>query len=177
EIMARGPDLLEVLYQPFHVDRRGEIPEGANAWFELPVFNWHAGQLSTFAPIRDYVETAQRYEAVPRLTPEQLEALDLLDELTRDPAFRLDLAFERGDIQFLHNHLILHSRTAYEDWPEPGRKRHLVRLWLSMPDGRNLPDQFKERYVNIELGTPRGGIHVPGLVPVLPLQPETPAYK
>jgi len=177
EIMARRPDLLDVLYQPFHIDRRGEIPDGMNAWFELPVFNWHEGLLSTFGPLRPYIESAQRYDDVPAMSSAQLQALDLLDGATRDPAFRLDLPFERGDIQFVHNHLILHARTEYEDWPEPERKRHLVRLWLSMPDGRPLPDQFRQRYVNIELGTPRGGIHVPGLQPVLPLAPETPAYK
>ena len=27
--------------------------------------------------------------------------------------------FMPGDIQFLHNHTILHARTGYEDWPEP----------------------------------------------------------
>jgi len=177
EIMARRPDLLEVLYQPLHIDRRGEIPDGMNAWFELPVFNWHEDLLSTFGPLRPYIDSAQRYEQVPSLSPAQIEALDLLDAVTKDTQLRLDLPFERGDIQFVHNHLIMHARTEYEDWPEADRKRHLVRLWLSMPDGRSLPDQFRERYVNIELGTPRGGIHVPGLMPVLPLQPDTPAYK
>jgi len=176
EIMTTRPDLLEVLYQPFHIDRRGEIPDGANAWFELPVFNWHKGRLATFGPLRPYIDSAQRYSQVPAMSNQQLEALDFLDQVTRDEKFRLNLAFERGDIQFVHNHLILHARTDYKDWPEPERKRHLVRLWLSMSDGLDLPDQFRERYVNIELGTKRGGIHVPGLTQVLPLEPETPAY-
>ncbi len=175
-ILARRPDLLEVLYQPFHVDRRGEIPDGMKPWFELPVFNWHAGLLSTFGPLRPYIDSAQRYAGVPALSARQLEALDLLDAVTRDPSLRLDLPFERGDIQFLHNHVILHSRTQYQDWPEWERRRHLVRLWLSMPDGRPLPPQFAQRYVNIELGTRRGGITVPGLVPKLPEEPRTPAY-
>ena len=38
---------------------------------------------------------------------------------------------ELGDIQFLNNHLIVHSRDDYEDWPEPERRRHLVRMLLS----------------------------------------------
>ncbi|MDD9876330.1 MAG: TauD/TfdA family dioxygenase [Magnetovibrio sp.] len=176
EIMRRRPDLLEVLYQPIHIDRRGEIPEGMNPWFELPVFNWFEGLLTTFGPLRPYIDSAQRFETVPALTDRQVEALDFLDQVTREADVRLDLPFEQGDIQFLHNHLIMHGRKVYEDWPEPERKRHLVRLWLSMPDGRPLPPQFRQRYVNIELGTRRGGIHVPGLTPVLPLEPETPAY-
>ena len=105
------------------------------------------------------------------------EALELFYATASDAALRLDLPFEVGDIQFLHNHLILHGRTRYTDWPEPGRKRHLMRLWLSMPDGRVLPEAFRERYTVIELGRPRGGIHVPGLVRKLPLDVETPAYR
>jgi alanine-glyoxylate transaminase/serine-glyoxylate transaminase/serine-pyruvate transaminase len=57
------------------------------------------------------------------------EALDMLAELAGDPELRLDMNFMPGDIQFLHNHTILHARSAYEDWPEPDRKRHLLRLW------------------------------------------------
>ncbi len=47
-----------------------------------------------------------------------------LAELTGDPELRLDMNFMPGDIQFLHNHTILHARSAYEDWPEIERKRH-----------------------------------------------------
>jgi hypothetical protein len=47
----------------------------------------------------------------------------------------------KRDIQLLHNHTILHARSAYEDWPEVERKRHLLRLWLS-PPGRPLPPGF-----------------------------------
>ena len=40
------------------------------------------------------------------------------------------MALEPGDIQLLSNHTIVHARTAYED--DPGRKRHLLRLWLTL---------------------------------------------
>ena len=175
-MMARAPELLEVLYEPLHIDRRGEVPQGANPWYDMPTFHWHAGQLCTFGPLRAYVESAQRYEGVPPLTRRQRDALELLDAITSDAAFRLDLPFQVGDMQFLHNHLILHGRTVYQDWPDPARKRHLMRLWLSMRDGRELPETFRERYTVIERGARRGGIHVPGLLPTLPLDAATPAY-
>jgi hypothetical protein len=54
------------------------------------------------------------------------------------------IAFIPGDIQFLHNHTILHARSAYEDWPEGERKRHLLRLWLSPPGARPLPPVFAD---------------------------------
>jgi hypothetical protein len=37
-----------------------------------------------------------------------------------------------GDIQWLSNHFVFDARTAYEDDPDPARKRHLLRLWLSV---------------------------------------------
>ena len=56
-----------------------------------------------------------------------------MDSLCNDPEFYLDMSFEPGDMQFLCNYVVLHSRTDYEDWPEPERKRHLLRLWLRTP--------------------------------------------
>ena len=40
---------------------------------------------------------------------------------------------EPGDVQLLSNHTVLHARTDYEDYSEPELKRHLLRLWISLP--------------------------------------------
>ena len=170
EIARLRPDLLKVLHEPFTVDRKGENPEGKAETYELAVFHRHAGKI-TCIYARDFIDAAQRHDTVARLRAEQVEALDLLDELACSDPIRLDLEFEPGDIQFLHNHQILHARTPYEDWPEPGRKRHLLRLWLSTADGRVLPPVFEERYGAIVPGQPRGGIRVPGALPQAPLEP------
>jgi hypothetical protein len=107
------------------------------------------------------------------MTARETEALDLFDALANDPALKLDMEFCPGDIQFLHNHQIMHDRTAYEDWPEPTRKRHLLRLWLSAPDGRPLPPVYAERYGSVEIGSAwRGGIRTPGQVLTAPLEAE-----
>ena len=90
-------------------------------------------------------------------TAEDIEALDMLNELAGDPELRLDMNFMPGDIQFLHNHTILHARSAYEDWADPERKRHLLRLWLSPPEARQLPPVFAECYGSTTIGD-RGGI-------------------
>jgi hypothetical protein len=47
-------------------------------------------------------------------------------------------------VQFLNNYVTLHTRRAFEDWPEPSRKRHLLRLWLSDPEGRPIPPEQRE---------------------------------
>ena len=87
--------------------------------------------------------------------------MDLIDELVNDPAIHLQMSFEPGDMQFLHNHQILHSRNDFENWPEPERHRHLLRLWMAPHTGRVLPDVFAPRYGSITPGD-RGGIIVPG---------------
>ena len=70
---------------------------------------------------------------------EDIEALDMFDDLANDAELRLDMELRPGDMQFLHNHTCLHDRTAFVDWPEPERKRHLLRLWLAAPGARPLP--------------------------------------
>ena len=169
EMARRRPDLAVLLFQPFATDRRGEVPEGMQPYFQLPVFNEYKGQLSVIYA-RRYIESAQRFPELPRLSEAQREALDLFDALAEDATLRLDMAFEPGDMQFLHNHTILHDRTAYVDWPEPERKRHLLRLWLCPPNGRPLPPEYAERYGSVAIGR-RGGIHVPGTRLNVPLEP------
>ena len=171
EIATSRPDLAQVLAAPFVVDRKGEIPEGKGPTYEMPIFHHFAGYLTTMYS-RDFITVAQQRQDVPRLTTEQLEAMDLLDELAASDRFRLDMAFEPGDAQWLHNHQILHARNAYEDFPEDHRKRHLLRLWLSARNGRPLPPIFAERYGEIRVGRRRGGIFVPGATLSAPLEAE-----
>jgi len=161
EILKRRPDLLPAAMLPFPTDRRGEVPAGMKPWFEIPIFNWHQGLLSAIY-LRHYIEEAQRrFPEAPRLTADQYAVMDLIDELVNDPAIHLQMAFLQGDMQFLHNHQILHSRNDFENWPEPERHRHLLRLWMAPPEGRPLPAVFAPRYGSVTPGD-RGGIVVPG---------------
>ena len=169
EMYRRRPDLLRLLFEPFATDRRGEVPAGKKPYFEIPVFNFHKGYLSAIYA-RRYIESAGRFDDVAALTPHQTEALDLFDDLANDPALHLKMAFAPGDIQFVHNHTILHDRTAFEDWDEPDRKRHLLRLWLAAPAARPLPELYAERYGQVTIGD-RGGIIVPGARLNAPLHP------
>jgi len=150
------PDLLVKLFDPIATDRRGEIPDGAKPWMEIPPLNWHEGRLTVFYQ-RQYIDSAQRFDGAMRLTPAHVEALDLFDTLANDPSLHFSMQLQSGDMQFVYNHSQLHDRTGFVDWAEPGRKRHLLRLWLSLAGDRPLPDCFKERYGSIEIGE-RGGI-------------------
>ena len=156
ELRARRPDLLPALFAPIETDRRGEVPADAKPYFSIPVYSWHAGLLSVIYQ-RQYIESARRFADVAPLTPQQTAALDLFDALANDPRLVLHMEFRPGDIQLVHNHMLLHDRTAFEDWPEPEKKRHLLRLWLAPPDARPLPPVFAERYGSVVPGA-RGGV-------------------
>jgi hypothetical protein len=161
EMLARRPDLAHVLTEPMYWDRRGEVPEGKDPWYILPVFNFHEGWFSCRYG-RQYIDSTQRFEQVPRTTPEQAEALDMMDALLAE--LKLNMQFEIGDIQFLFNHVMLHGRTAFEDWPEPERKRHLFRLWLTIDGERPIPPVLAERT--------QGGIVTSGTRLKAPLEAE-----
>jgi Taurine catabolism dioxygenase TauD, TfdA family len=168
EMRRRRPDLLNVLLQPIETDRRGEVPEGSKPYFNIPVFNYHDGLVSAIYQ-RQYIESARRFPGVKPLSPLQLEALDLFDQLANDPKLNLMMELQPGDIQLVHNHTILHDRTAFEDYPEPERKRHLLRLWLAPPGARSLPEVYAERFGSITPGD-RGGVVVAGAKPTLPFE-------
>ncbi len=170
EMVARAPELVPLLFEPVCVDRRGEVPAGAKPWYSVPIFNWLGGKLTAYY-VRRYIESAQRFNDVPRLTDAQIACFDLLDEIADNPDIHLSMAFEPGDMQFLHNHQIFHDRTAYVDWDEPERRRHLLRLWLCPPKGRELPPAYSQRWGRITPGD-RGGIVVDGAVLKAPLLPE-----
>ena len=144
EFVTRRPDLWTVMCEPFCVDRRGDENTGQKPYYVTPCFNYLDGRLFVRYN-RTYIESAQRFAEVPRLSPAQVEALNLMDSLCSDPAFYLDMSFEPGDMQFLNNYVVLHSRGDYEDWPEVERKRHLLRLWLRTLGFSSLPAAFADR--------------------------------
>lgn len=157
EMLRRRPDLRAALFNPMPTDRRGEVPPGMLPWFEIPVFNWHEGQLTTLYS-GQYIRSAQvNHPQCRRLTDTEVEALAMLDALANEPSINLGMEFLPGDMQFVHNHVALHSRGDFEDWPEPDKRRHLLRLWLAPAAARTLPPVFAQRYGSIEVGN-RGGI-------------------
>jgi hypothetical protein len=129
EVARRRPDLVPLMFEPFYFDLYEQQGPGQRPYVAMPLANYFGGRLYTMY-IRFYIEQAQRHEDVPRLTREQTELLDLIDEIARSPEYHLDMEFRPGDMQWLSNAVILHGRTAYED--DPARPRHLLRLWLTL---------------------------------------------
>jgi hypothetical protein len=162
------PELVDALFEPVATDHRGEEPPGARPWFEIPVLSWFDERVTVIYQ-RRYIDSAARFPAAPRLTERQRAALDAFDAALERPELRLEMDLEPGDVQLVHNHQLLHDRTAFLDDPDPARRRHLLRLWLCPPVGRRLPPAFVERYGSLDVGR-RGGV-VPRVAPVISLVP------
>ena len=167
EMLRQRPDLAALMFDPIATDRRGEVPEGQKPYLQIPPLSWHAGFLTGFYQ-RQYIDSAQRFPDALRLTPAHVEALDLFDVLANDERLHFGMQLQPGDMQFVYNHALLHDRTGFRDWPDAPRKRHLLRLWLSVPGDRPLPECFKQRYGSIEIGN-RGGIITKGTKLNVPL--------
>jgi hypothetical protein len=141
EILKRHPEFLAPLYRGFHYIRReAALTESPVTPHRLPVFGARDGFVSVRL-IRNQINAACTKTGVP-LEPIEREALDLFDAIAQDPTVHLDMDLQVGDIQFCNNYAILHSRTGFEDHPEPERRRHMIRLWLSMDQRRPLADGF-----------------------------------
>lgn len=169
EMLRRRPDLVRVLMGPVYRDRREEIPPNQGPWYVIPVFNPYHGRLFT-TYVRSTVRKAQRFSELPRISPQLEEAMDLLDSLANDPAYNLQMDFQPGDIQFVCNHFVLHSRTAFDDHPDRDLRRHLLRLHLACPDGPDLPPVYENLRGYNDHGRPAGML-LSGVRLSVPLEP------
>lgn len=172
-LQRERPDVAETLTKPiWYFDRKGETSVGEEEWMRSSVFYLEpGGQGRVFAKWDPYfVKSLERYSStgqIPALSPEQVEAAQVLEDTCH--RLRLHMVLEVGDIQFLHSgpH-VFHARTAYVDHLPPAKPRHLMRLWLAVPEnegGWKLPFHDSDE-------KKRGGIQVDDTPPVCPLDAE-----
>lgn len=138
DMLARTPWLLGVLYKVFAIDMRGEQRPGEPEVYYRPVFSYHCGVLSCGCNYT-YIRDGQNKIGQP-LSAVETEALDTFYAVAEEHVLTMDL--EPGDVQFLNNYVMLHDRTGYDDYDEPDRKRHMVRLWLNVESRRPLAPEF-----------------------------------
>jgi alpha-ketoglutarate-dependent taurine dioxygenase len=128
ELSSRHPEALAVLTQPFHVDRRGGARPGEPPTAFCPVLRREGGLVYRY--LRYWIEAGHDRAGVP-LTAAQTAALDALDAVLNEEPLRAEFYLRAGEAFFINNRWLLHNRTAFEDFDEPQRRRHLVRLWLA----------------------------------------------
>jgi len=156
-ILARRPDLLELLYRPYPRSRLGEEKGGEALHYLLPIFGLRDGRFTSHYS-RTFIEAAEKMPGVPQLSAAQWEALELLHAVAEELCYRMRL--EPGDMQFLNNHVIYHAREAFADDAASGQVRRLYRLWLAAPNSRALPEDHAVLWRDVRAGALRGGIAV-----------------
>lgn len=134
EVARRRPDLAPLLFRPFQHHAHGQAGPDGPKTFPMPIVSIDGPVFRMFLLLWYIRNAAEDFPDIAGLTAEQGELLDLLEAIPDEPGVALDMSFQPGDMQFLKNSVILHARTAYEDWDEPDEKRHLIRLWLNRPD-------------------------------------------
>ncbi len=157
EIARTRPEIAEILDQPFYFSRQAEEAPDEAPFYPNPVFDALNGVFCSKWN-RNRINSAQKMEAVPRLTEKQREAMDVMDDTLRRPDLMYTMFLQPGDMQILSNHTTLHSRTEFEDYEEEARKRVLFRLWLAPADAPRLPESWRPFFRNVEERTVRGGI-------------------
>jgi hypothetical protein len=152
------PDLIPVLEDNnwFHSFQGTQDPLQPG-FYRCPIFGDNS-QFCARANRKNTVAAQRDFEEVPRLTTRQIEALDLLDEIMPSYEYCYSMELERGDLQLLNSFVTLHSRTPFEDFERPEDKRHLMRLWMSIPTSQTLPPQWAEYWGDVRAGSVRGGV-------------------
>jgi hypothetical protein len=155
QLLDNDPDLLELLYEPFYFSRQGEELANELPFYTCPIFAHDGGRFASLFS-RTFIENALRLAEVPSLSAEQEQALDAVAEVADANSISVEL--NRGDVQFFNNHTIYHARADYRDHVDPAHKRTLLRLWLTVPDGRRLPAPMRALFGESAPGQLRGGI-------------------
>ena len=127
-ILKERKNLLNLLYERSHFDKRGEFKEGESPTVFEPIFEYKEGRLR-FRYLRNYIDAGHGVQNQP-LSKSQKEALALLDNLTRDENIILRYDLKPGDMVFSDNHWILHGRTGFEDHDDENLKRQMLRTWV-----------------------------------------------
>ena len=157
EILRQRPDLLELLMQPYRylrhtIDTANDLP-----YTEQPIFSFFEGNFAANF-LRVLIDRADANPTLPNMTDAQKEALDYLESVAADPEMHFTFRQQPGDMLFMNNWVTLHRRTAFEDHAALERRRHILRVWLSMPNSRPLDPMFAGNYGATAAGAIRGGI-------------------
>ncbi|MBT7571162.1 MAG: TauD/TfdA family dioxygenase [Rhodospirillaceae bacterium] len=148
------PDLLDVTYQPFHLDWRDEEPDGEQPWYAIPMFSAADGQVTSRFTSRQYLQSCERFGTEYTITDAQTECLDLVQQIANRPELQVSFRLQEGDIQLVNNHTTMHARDAFEDYDDPALKRHLLRMWIALSNDmrRPLSPELDCRYKWVEAG-------------------------
>lgn len=158
EVVRTHPELVDALHQPFYFSWQGASGKEDGAYYTCTIAGFKDGCFAYRSNLKNIIAAQRDFPEVPRLSNKQQQLLDLLEVLYRDPRFCYSMQLETGDLQIVNNYSVIHSRTSFEDYDEPDLKRHLIRLWLAIPNCQPLPDEWSMPYKNTNANAVRGGL-------------------
>jgi len=136
EILAKKPEFIELLCRPLYettnmrFDDTSGNPVNTTSASAIPVFSWHNGRFACVFRRRRMMQGMERRD-MP-LSDKEIEAMMFVESLADSDEYRLDMDLHPGDIQFLNNYATLHSRKQFEDAPDEGFKRRMLRIWINL---------------------------------------------
>ena len=157
QILQERPDLLQLLIEPYYYQRHNVDTGNDSPYCQQPIFSFRDGKFAS-AYLRVLINRAYQDPQVPAATEQQIEALDFIDEVAARPEMHVEFRQEAGDILLLNNWITYHRREAFEDHEDLELRRHLLRIWLAVPNSRPLDPRFRENYGAVEAGEIRGGM-------------------
>ena len=147
EILRARPDLLPPLYEGYYYGIiEARFSNHPVTDFRIPLFGCIDGHVSV-CYARTFVDRAAELRGEP-LPSKLQEALDYFDAMADREDLRARFMLEPGEMMLWHNFQMLHARDAYQD--SPRLTRHLVRLWLNIPDDHPMPPAMLQRAVIYE---------------------------
>lgn len=129
-VLATRPDLAGRLYRNHLFDSQEGRVTGAEACLASPLVTRHSDRPSMRYD-RARLDNAAHHGGPAGIQTADRELYDLIETTAASAAVRLELDLQPGDLLLLDNHVVLHARSAYDDFDAPEHKRHLLRLWLA----------------------------------------------
>ena len=128
EMLKEHKHFLEMLYEQFHFDKRGEYKSGESPTVFEPIFTYNNNQLK-LRYLRNYINDGHKIQNIP-LSKEQNESLDCLDKIIHDENLAVSYELKQYDMVFLNNDRVMHGRTSFEDFEDVEKKRLMIRTWI-----------------------------------------------
>ncbi|MEE2966904.1 MAG: TauD/TfdA family dioxygenase [Verrucomicrobiota bacterium] len=156
-LVENEPGLIKYLYEPFYyrrhnVDTGNELP-----YCRQPIFSVTEGKFACNL-LRVLIDRAYAMPELPDMSEEQKRALDAIEETASLTEMHFNFRQRPGDILFLNNWTTLHRRSEFIDFPDPEKKRHILRAWISPPNNRPIDPLFEDNYGDHRAGKVRGGM-------------------
>jgi len=146
QVVARRPELAPLMESEFHHHAHGQLGPDDPKTFRYPIVSRDGGIFRMMLLTWYIRNAAEDFPEIAALGDDEQSLLDLLEWLPFEPGMALDMNFQEGDMQFLKNSVVLHARTDYADWDAPDEKRHLLRLWLNVPEFADGDDRLRHGF-------------------------------